>query len=69
MSDKHDIFYALSLWANHIETGDIGLSAQDAINTGGKTTPLTLDQMKKVIRLRELAALALNGKIKIEEEE
>ena len=50
-------FYALNMWANYIETGDVTLSAKDAINCGlpNKIQPLELEQQKLIIRLRELA--------------
>ena len=31
-TDKEILYQALSVWMNHIETGDVGISAQDAIN-------------------------------------
>jgi hypothetical protein len=66
-TDEQKIFYALSMWANHIETGDIVLGAEDAIERGIKTKPLNEDQMRSVLRLRELSRMALQGDIKIGE--
>jgi len=48
---------ALNMWANWIETEDVTLSAQDAINMKKNNIiqPLTLDQQELVVRLRRLA--------------
>lgn len=54
-TDDELIKRALGHWANHIETGNVVLSAQDAARTGERHEALSLDQMKLVIRLRELA--------------
>lgn len=62
-ADEQKISHALSMWANHIETGDICVSAEDAIKRGMKTKPLRGDQMRFVLRLRELARAALQGKL------
>ena len=54
--------HALLLWANHIETGDVTLSANDVIaqnrprTAGGPSVrALTDDQRRLVQRLRDLA--------------
>ena len=52
--EKQDISWALSMWANYIETGDVVLSAKDAENMGKKVNALGVEQMKKVVELREL---------------
>ena len=53
------IAYALQMWANFMETGDVCLSALDLEvqnPTGGKKIKaLSVFQMKRIIRLRELA--------------
>jgi hypothetical protein len=54
-TDKDLRYHALHQWANYIETGIISLSAQDAQNMGKKFKALSVEQMKLVIRLRELA--------------
>lgn len=59
--EKEDVFLALSYWANFIETGNLATSAKDAENSGKKFKALTSDQMKKVIRLRDLAAKVVNA--------
>lgn len=64
-TDEQKIYYALTLWANHIETGDIVMGAEDARKRGIKTNPLQEDQMRLVLRLRELARAALQGEISI----
>ena len=46
---------ALQMWANHIETGTVTLSAKDAKAVGKPFKALDSYQMKMVIRLRELA--------------
>lgn len=55
-------FFALSNWANYIETGDVGMSAQDAQNCKRPFNALSQDQMAFVLRLRGLAIAHLNGK-------
>lgn len=55
MTDEELVAHALDMWANYIETSNIGLSANDAAEQKAKFNALSLDQMKLVIRLRELA--------------
>jgi len=57
--------YALCLWANHIETGDLTLCAKDAEKTGEKVNALTRDQMEMVLELRKLSDGLLFGDLKI----
>lgn len=66
-TDEQKIGYALGLWANYIETGNILLCAEDAEKQGEKVKALNLEQMKTVVRLRDLAAKAYAGKITIDE--
>lgn len=54
-SDQELIFEALSMKANLIETGDPNLSAMDAKEAKLPFNALDLNQMKLIIRLRELA--------------
>jgi hypothetical protein len=56
-SDKDLKANALRMWANWIETSDPLLSAADTRQMGDKyrRNILEMDQMKLVIRLRELA--------------
>lgn len=54
LNDGQLIQQALDMWANHVETGDSTLSALEAQEAGKKFNALSLDQMKLVIRLREL---------------
>lgn len=60
-SDKEIIRYALLMWRNYIQTGDVVLSASDAINSGqqDKCKQLNSDQQKFVVRLEELATKLL----------
>ena len=53
--DNQIISYALNLWANWIETGDVTISASDSISMNTLPKALTLEQQKFVVRLRELA--------------
>ncbi len=57
MDDKMILYLALNYWANHIETGEINISANDAYDMGEENLIKRLDitQKKFVIRLRELA--------------
>ena len=48
-------FRALNIWANHIETGDVSKSAQDARNIGETPKALTAQQATLVEQLRQLA--------------
>lgn len=54
-SDSTLIQQALSMWANHIETGDLALSAIDAEAAKKPFKAMSLPQMKLIVRLRELA--------------
>lgn len=58
-NDNEIVAQALSMWANHIETGRVTNTATDVINMGLFPKPLTMDQMKFVIRLRELSVKTL----------
>jgi hypothetical protein len=61
--DKNVIALALSMWANHIETGNVSLSQADAIMIGRAEVviALTLEQQKFVVRLRDLSNKHLFG--------
>lgn len=52
-----DIYQALIIWRNYIETGDVNLSANFAIQCGKSEIikQLTTEQKKKCIELEELA--------------
>lgn len=66
MNDQELISHALHTWANYIETGHVTLSANDAVNHEIKPRPLDKDQTIIVQRIRKLASLANQGKIKID---
>jgi len=55
LTDTELIQMALNYWANYLETSDVTLSAIDAANSDRKFNALTLEQMKVVVRLRELS--------------
>jgi hypothetical protein len=55
LTDGELIDKALTMWANHIETATIEFSAIDAEAAKKPFKALSLEQMKLVIRLRELA--------------
>lgn len=55
MSDNELAAYALDMWANYVETGEVNCSAKDAEERKRPFNALTMEQMKGVIRLRELA--------------
>lgn len=55
-----DAIDALACQANIIETGNPAMSAQDAEAMGKKFKALDLDQMTKVVRLRQLRHNLLN---------
>ena len=55
MPDKLLINYALNLWANYIETGNVITSAKDVQAMHKPVKALDLDAMKLVVRLREMA--------------
>jgi hypothetical protein len=56
MTDEQLLFYSLNMWANHIETGDVNMGAQDAVRCGkkGLVRALSTDQMRLIVRLRDL---------------
>ena len=55
-TDGQVIAHALDMWANYIESGDPVLSAKDKHDMGYTLQPLDTDQMKLIIRLRDLSA-------------
>jgi len=52
-------YRALSGYANWVETGDFLLSAEDAARMKRPYKALAVEQMRIIVRLRELAAAAL----------
>lgn len=64
MTDDELISHALTVWANHIETGTVTLSASDASAQNAARKPsdqlrissLNPDQVKLVRRLRSLSS-------------
>ena len=64
-TDQEKISYALNVWANYIETGDVTLCAADAKHFGVQGKTLNKDQLALVKRLRELAALATTGRMTV----
>ncbi len=55
MPDNQLIYWALNMWANWIETDDINMSATDAANMEKRINPLTTEQMRHIVRLRDLS--------------
>lgn len=60
-TDLQVIAHALGMWRNHIETGNISMSKQDAINCNdaGKIKALDQNQQRFVSRLEQLQNKAL----------
>jgi hypothetical protein len=56
-TDKQLIRWALLMWRNHIETGEVPLSSTDAANCKEhkKIKPLDSEQKALVVRLEKLA--------------
>lgn len=63
MSDKHITAHALGMWKNYLQTGDVCLSTQDAINCGTpeKCNRLDSQQQELVNRLDDLICKQLNA--------
>ena len=62
LSDKQLASMALNMWACHIETGKVNVSAQDAEKMGEPVKALSLDQMALIVRIRRLSQrLAVEG--------
>lgn len=63
MSEEDDdstlVYMSLVGYANWIETGDFCLSTLDAANMERPFKALNSDQMRRVLRLREIAAVVL----------
>lgn len=49
------IGFALTMWANYIESGDPCLSSADVARAGGKVKALSTDQMAVIVKLRQMA--------------
>ncbi|MBI6883114.1 hypothetical protein [Pseudomonas putida] len=62
-TDAEKISRALLVWANHIETGNVALSAVDMGAMGKKVKAITPEQVALITELRELSVKALQGKI------
>ena len=55
LSDQQLASMALNMWACHIETGEVNVSALDAERMGKKVKALDVGQMELVVRIRKLA--------------
>lgn len=55
-------YQSLTYWANWIETGNMHLSAADAKERGEPYNVLHTDQMRLIVRLRDMANAELNHK-------
>ena len=66
-TDEQKIRFALDLWANYIETGHVVFCAKDMERRGEKVLVMDTAQMKAVVRLRELAQMAADGKITVQQ--
>jgi len=55
-SDDYLIYNALTMWGNYIETGTLTCSGADFARQRKTVKPLDMEQMKMLIRIRELAA-------------
>lgn len=66
MTDNELITRALTMWINHIQTGDVCMSTKDVVQAGkpGKARMLHSDQQEFVIRLEELRASTLRKDMK-----
>jgi hypothetical protein len=53
--ENHTISYALNMWANYIETGDVTVSAQTAQKLKEPFNSLTEDQMEFIVKLRKMS--------------
>lgn len=64
-TDNELCFWALTNWANHIETGNVSMSAVDAVNQSrhSEINGLSLDQQRLVVRIRDLAIKAERGQL------
>lgn len=52
--EKELVYIGLSMRKNLLETGDTGLSLEDAARQNLKVRPMTADQMKGSLKHREL---------------
>ena len=64
---KSRLHYALTMWANYIETGNVVLSAFDASRQKMPVNPLSKEQTRIVYKLRADADGILDGRIHIPE--
>jgi hypothetical protein len=62
-SDKYLVFSALNVWANYIETGNPAVSGESLAKAGenAQSKALTPDQMRLILRLRDLSVKIMNG--------
>ncbi len=59
MTDKELRYWALNLWANYIETGDVSCSGENAAKIGIDRKSLNDYQLRTVDRLHALAIAEL----------
>lgn len=55
-TDREVIIYALTMWQNYIQTGDVLQNPDDAKNCGEskKIKSLTIDQMEFLVRIEKI---------------
>lgn len=55
-TDEDIILYSLSMWQNYIQTGNVSLSSEDAMNMKKPNliNPLNLDQIKFIARIETI---------------
>lgn len=66
-TDADKIYWGLTIWANNIETGNPGISGENAKLHGIERKYLEQYQVDNVARIRKLADLAQQGKITVQE--
>tara|TARA_R110002153_G_scaffold152542_3_gene304156 strand:- start:15364 stop:15585 length:222 start_codon:yes stop_codon:yes gene_type:complete len=67
MTNKEMLSRSLMIWRNYLQTGDVNLSTESAIQYGwkDKCKQLNSDQQEFIIRLEELQKEILKSKKKI----
>ncbi len=64
-SDAELIYSGLCMRRCYVETGNPLLGSEDYAARGEKVKPMTVDQMKLVLKLRELEKAAIEGRISV----
>lgn len=64
-TDKQLVIMALQMYRNHLQTGDVFMSSQEAENVNAPVKALNPMAMRRVLRMEEMIDGLMNGEVQI----